>query len=174
MAQGRLAPELVTTQLAALDDAPRALHRHAIGEDTKTILVDKPAGTGPMDVTSCQDTSSTPPSDAHQRAGSPDAERELRQLPLPLSIIHARAWGDPKGSPYEVSVANCTAAPKRPDVDELCRVAAGVVAEEVRVGAVMCPPPLRGVQHRSDEEHRLTRLERGQTRSRCLRRACAG
>jgi alcohol dehydrogenase len=41
MAQGRLAPELVTTQLAGLDDAPRALHQHAIGEDTKTILVEK-------------------------------------------------------------------------------------------------------------------------------------
>jgi hypothetical protein len=40
MAQGRLAPELVTTQLAVLDDAPRALHQHAIGEHTKTILVE--------------------------------------------------------------------------------------------------------------------------------------
>jgi alcohol dehydrogenase len=40
MVQGRLAPELVTTQLAPLDEAPLALHRHAIGEDTKTILVE--------------------------------------------------------------------------------------------------------------------------------------
>ena len=40
MADGRLAPEAVTTQLASLDDAPRALRRHATGEDTKTILVE--------------------------------------------------------------------------------------------------------------------------------------
>jgi alcohol dehydrogenase len=39
MTDGRLAPELVTTQLAALDDAPRALRRHALGEDAKTVLV---------------------------------------------------------------------------------------------------------------------------------------
>jgi alcohol dehydrogenase len=40
MAQGRLAPEQVTTQLAPLDDAPLALRRHAVGEDTKTVLVE--------------------------------------------------------------------------------------------------------------------------------------
>jgi alcohol dehydrogenase len=40
MADGRLAPERVTTQLAALDDAPRALRRHAEGEETKTILTE--------------------------------------------------------------------------------------------------------------------------------------
>ena len=40
MAQARLAPEQVTTQLAPLDDAPSALRRHAVGEDTKTILVE--------------------------------------------------------------------------------------------------------------------------------------
>jgi alcohol dehydrogenase len=40
MEEARLAPEQVTTQLAPLDDAPMALRRHAIGEDTKTILVE--------------------------------------------------------------------------------------------------------------------------------------
>jgi alcohol dehydrogenase len=40
MAQARLAPELVTTQVAALDDAPHAVRRHALGADTKTILVE--------------------------------------------------------------------------------------------------------------------------------------
>lgn len=37
---GKLRPELVTTDLAALDDAPRALRDHATGEATKTILVE--------------------------------------------------------------------------------------------------------------------------------------
>lgn len=39
IAAGRLAPGEVTTQLAPLDDAPAALRRHALGGDTKTILV---------------------------------------------------------------------------------------------------------------------------------------
>jgi len=37
---GKLRPELVTTDLASLDDAPRALRDHATGEATKTILVE--------------------------------------------------------------------------------------------------------------------------------------
>jgi len=40
MSAGKLQPELVTTDLAALDDAPRALRDHATGEATKTILVE--------------------------------------------------------------------------------------------------------------------------------------
>jgi hypothetical protein len=40
MTKARLAAEQVTTQLAPLDNAPRGLRRHAIGEDTKTILVE--------------------------------------------------------------------------------------------------------------------------------------
>ncbi|HET8672011.1 MAG TPA: alcohol dehydrogenase catalytic domain-containing protein [Thermoleophilaceae bacterium] len=40
MRAGKLQPELVTTDLAALDDAPRALRDHATGEATKTILVE--------------------------------------------------------------------------------------------------------------------------------------
>jgi alcohol dehydrogenase len=40
MADGRLAPEHVTTQLAPIDDAPRALRRHALGGETKTVLVE--------------------------------------------------------------------------------------------------------------------------------------
>jgi alcohol dehydrogenase len=38
VATGRLAPEQVTTDLAELDDAPRALAEHARGDATKTIL----------------------------------------------------------------------------------------------------------------------------------------
>ena len=38
VASGRLRPELVTTDLAALDDAPRALTAHIRGAATKTIL----------------------------------------------------------------------------------------------------------------------------------------
>jgi alcohol dehydrogenase len=41
MTDGRLQPERVTTQLASLDDAPRVLRRHAVGEDTKTVLVER-------------------------------------------------------------------------------------------------------------------------------------
>jgi alcohol dehydrogenase len=40
VASGRLRPELVTTDLAAIDDAPRAIKNHAQGEATKTILVE--------------------------------------------------------------------------------------------------------------------------------------
>jgi alcohol dehydrogenase len=40
MSAGKLSPELVTTDLAALDDAPRALRDHATGEATKTMLVE--------------------------------------------------------------------------------------------------------------------------------------
>jgi alcohol dehydrogenase len=41
MVAGRLYPERVTTDLAALDDAPRALHAHVVGQATKTILVER-------------------------------------------------------------------------------------------------------------------------------------
>jgi alcohol dehydrogenase len=37
---GRLAPQAVTTHLAPLDDAPRALREHVSGEATKTILTE--------------------------------------------------------------------------------------------------------------------------------------
>lgn len=40
MSQGKLHPELVTTQLAGIDDAPGAITRHIRGEVTKTILVE--------------------------------------------------------------------------------------------------------------------------------------
>jgi alcohol dehydrogenase len=41
VAAGRLHPELVTTHLAKLDDAPRAITDHVLrGEATKTILVE--------------------------------------------------------------------------------------------------------------------------------------
>jgi alcohol dehydrogenase len=41
MAAGRLEPERVTTHIAAMDDAPRAIRRHVLkGEATKTILVE--------------------------------------------------------------------------------------------------------------------------------------
>jgi alcohol dehydrogenase len=40
VSSGKLRPELVTTDLASLDDAPRALRDHALGEATKTILVE--------------------------------------------------------------------------------------------------------------------------------------
>jgi len=38
VAAGKLRPELVTTDLASLDEAPRALRRHVLGEVTKTVL----------------------------------------------------------------------------------------------------------------------------------------
>jgi alcohol dehydrogenase len=38
MTDGRLHPELVTTTVAALDDAPRALRAHYFSDETKTIL----------------------------------------------------------------------------------------------------------------------------------------
>jgi alcohol dehydrogenase len=41
MVAGELRPEHVTTELAALDDAPRALHAHVVGDATKTILVER-------------------------------------------------------------------------------------------------------------------------------------
>ena len=40
VSSGKLRPELVTTDLAAIDDAPRAIKAHMHGEATKTILVD--------------------------------------------------------------------------------------------------------------------------------------
>lgn len=40
MVQGKLSPELVTTQLASIDDAVPALERHMRGGETKTILVE--------------------------------------------------------------------------------------------------------------------------------------
>jgi alcohol dehydrogenase len=41
MAAGRLEPERVTTHVAAMDDAPRAIRSHVLkGEATKTILVE--------------------------------------------------------------------------------------------------------------------------------------
>ncbi|HSD77343.1 MAG TPA: alcohol dehydrogenase catalytic domain-containing protein, partial [Solirubrobacteraceae bacterium] len=40
MADGRLRPEQVTTCLAPIDDAPRALGEHVRGDGTKTILVE--------------------------------------------------------------------------------------------------------------------------------------
>ena len=38
VADGRLKPETVTTTVAPLDDAPRALTEHVRGDATKTIL----------------------------------------------------------------------------------------------------------------------------------------
>lgn len=40
MSAGRLRPELVTTDVEPLDDAPAAIRRHVLGEATKTILVE--------------------------------------------------------------------------------------------------------------------------------------
>jgi hypothetical protein len=40
MSEGRLHPEAVTTCLAPLDDAPRVLREHVLGDVTKTVLVD--------------------------------------------------------------------------------------------------------------------------------------
>jgi alcohol dehydrogenase len=40
MIDGGLHPELVTTQLAPLDDAPRAITSHVVGDITKTVLVE--------------------------------------------------------------------------------------------------------------------------------------
>jgi hypothetical protein len=41
MSAGRLHPEQVTTHLAKLDDAPRAIRNHVLrGEATKTVLVE--------------------------------------------------------------------------------------------------------------------------------------
>ncbi len=37
---GKLRPELVSTDLAPLDDAPAAITRHIHGQATKTILVE--------------------------------------------------------------------------------------------------------------------------------------
>jgi alcohol dehydrogenase len=38
MANGRLRPELVTTNLASFDDAPAALREHCYGDALKTVL----------------------------------------------------------------------------------------------------------------------------------------
>jgi len=40
MTRGRLRPEDVTTRVAPLDDAPRVLHEHIVGDGTKTILTE--------------------------------------------------------------------------------------------------------------------------------------
>ena len=40
MAAGSLRPGDVTTSLGDLDDAPRALREHVLGDETKTILVE--------------------------------------------------------------------------------------------------------------------------------------
>jgi alcohol dehydrogenase len=40
LAEGRLRPESVITDLGALDDAPRALRDHVLGDATKTVLVE--------------------------------------------------------------------------------------------------------------------------------------
>jgi alcohol dehydrogenase len=40
MQAGKLEPQRVTTHLASIDDAPRAIRDHALGEATKTILVE--------------------------------------------------------------------------------------------------------------------------------------
>jgi alcohol dehydrogenase len=39
MQDGKLSPELVTTDLAPMDEAPQAIKRHVLGDATKTILV---------------------------------------------------------------------------------------------------------------------------------------
>jgi len=41
MAEGRLHPEAVTTCLGRLDDAPRVLREHIVGDGTKTILTEE-------------------------------------------------------------------------------------------------------------------------------------
>jgi alcohol dehydrogenase len=40
LAEGRLRPESVISDLGALDDAPRALRDHVLGDATKTVLVE--------------------------------------------------------------------------------------------------------------------------------------
>jgi alcohol dehydrogenase len=40
MSAGTLRPELVTTELAGIDQAPRAIEAHVRGQATKTILVE--------------------------------------------------------------------------------------------------------------------------------------
>jgi alcohol dehydrogenase len=40
VSSGRLRPELVTSDLASIDDAPRAIGEHMHGDATKTILVE--------------------------------------------------------------------------------------------------------------------------------------
>lgn len=39
MQDGRLSPELATTDLAPIDEAPQAIRRHVLGDATKTVLV---------------------------------------------------------------------------------------------------------------------------------------
>jgi alcohol dehydrogenase len=39
MQTGKLSPELVTTDLAPIDEAPKAIKRHVLGDATKTVLV---------------------------------------------------------------------------------------------------------------------------------------
>jgi alcohol dehydrogenase len=39
MQDSRLSPELVTTDVAPIDEAPRAIRRHVLGDATKTVLV---------------------------------------------------------------------------------------------------------------------------------------
>jgi alcohol dehydrogenase len=40
VAAGKIRPAEVTTVVAPLDDAPRALREHVVGEATKTVLVE--------------------------------------------------------------------------------------------------------------------------------------
>lgn len=40
MKDGKLAPERVTTEVAPIDDAPRAIKQHVLGDATKTVLVE--------------------------------------------------------------------------------------------------------------------------------------
>lgn len=40
MAGGRLHPETVTTCVAPIDDAPRALHQHLRSDALKTVLIE--------------------------------------------------------------------------------------------------------------------------------------
>jgi alcohol dehydrogenase len=40
VSSGRLRPELVTSDLAPIDDAPRAIREHMHGDATKTILAE--------------------------------------------------------------------------------------------------------------------------------------
>ena len=39
MQEGKLSPELVTSDLASMDEAPEAIKRHVLGDATKTVLV---------------------------------------------------------------------------------------------------------------------------------------
>jgi alcohol dehydrogenase len=39
MKDGKLSPELVTSDVAPMDEAPQAIKRHVLGDATKTILV---------------------------------------------------------------------------------------------------------------------------------------